>query len=131
MNGYLLDTHIWVWELIGSDQQPGSVKRILQHCSDSLWLSPISVWEAGNMVRTGKLELKCEFSSWVEQALEQMPLKEAPLDYNVVLKTFGLALEHEDPADHFLVATALEYDLTLVTVDERLIGRDKLVTFPV
>jgi len=131
MNGYLLDTHIWVWELVGSDQQPGSVKRLLQHCSDSLWLSPISIWEAGNMVRSGKLELTCEFSAWVKQALEQMPLKEAPLDYKVVLRSLGVDLEHDDPADHFLVATALEYDLTLITVDERLIGRDKLVTFPV
>jgi PIN domain nuclease of toxin-antitoxin system len=31
-------------------------------------------------------------------------------------------LPHEDPADRFLVATALVYELTLVTADERLIS---------
>jgi PIN domain nuclease of toxin-antitoxin system len=30
-------------------------------------------------------------------------------------------VEHEDPADRFLAATADVYDLTLVTADERLL----------
>jgi PIN domain nuclease of toxin-antitoxin system len=29
-------------------------------------------------------------------------------------------LPHRDPADHFLAATTLVYDLTLITVDGRL-----------
>jgi PIN domain nuclease of toxin-antitoxin system len=31
-------------------------------------------------------------------------------------------LQHSDPADRFLVATAKVYDLTLVTADERLMN---------
>jgi PIN domain nuclease of toxin-antitoxin system len=29
---------------------------------------------------------------------------------------------HKDPADRFLAATAVAYDLTLVTADQKLIG---------
>ena len=32
-----------------------------------------------------------------------------------------MSLPHQDPADRFLVATALTYELTLVTADETLI----------
>jgi len=31
-------------------------------------------------------------------------------------------LKHSDPADRFLVATAMVYDLTLVTADEQLLN---------
>jgi PIN domain nuclease of toxin-antitoxin system len=38
-----------------------------------------------------------------------------------------LGLEHRNPADRFLAATALVYDLTLVTADERLL-RSRSIT---
>jgi PIN domain nuclease of toxin-antitoxin system len=38
----------------------------------------------------------------------------------VALVSHELALRHRDPADRFLAASALVYDLTLLTVDERL-----------
>jgi PIN domain nuclease of toxin-antitoxin system len=37
-----------------------------------------------------------------------------------------LNLSHQDPADRFLVATAVVYDLKLVTSDEKLLGAKHL-----
>lgn len=39
-------------------------------------------------------------------------------------------LEHRDPADRFLVATAKVYELTLVTADERLMNVPGLRVLP-
>ncbi len=43
------------------------------------------------------------------------------LNFEVAVRSCEITLAHPDPADRFLVATALVYDLTLVTADESLI----------
>jgi PIN domain nuclease of toxin-antitoxin system len=57
---------------------------------------------------------------WVAQAYERFPRKEAPLTHEVALTSHEITLSHRDPADHFLAATTLVYDLTWMTVDRRL-----------
>ena len=43
--------------------------------------------------------------------------------HEVALRSREVALPHDDPADRFLVATALVYDLTLITADADILGR--------
>jgi PIN domain nuclease of toxin-antitoxin system len=52
-------------------------------------------------------------------------VKEASLNYEVLIQSRMLDLSHEDPADHFFTATAVVYELTLVTADERLMVSDR------
>ena len=47
---------------------------------------------------------------------------ELPLDGNVALRALELAGLHDDPADRFIVATALVHEATFITADERLLG---------
>ena len=49
------------------------------------------------------------------------PIAEAPLSIDVALASRTVDVEHQDPADRFIVATAKVYDLTLVTADARLL----------
>jgi PIN domain nuclease of toxin-antitoxin system len=53
--------------------------------------------------------------------LDTLKLNEAPFTIDVALEVPAVNLPHADPADHFLVATAKVFVLTLVTADERLI----------
>ena len=130
MSRYLLDTHVWIWELHGSSRQPHSVRRLFETSADSIWLSPISVWEAGMLARGGRIRLKTTFSSWLDEAFQKLPLTEAPVNNNVASRSLELDLGHQDPADHLLIATASIYDLVLVTLDERLTRQDLVSTFP-
>ena len=57
-----------------------------------------------------------------------MKLLLAPLNHEVALQSRAIDLEHQDPADRFLVATALVYDLTLVTADERLLRSRRIAS---
>jgi PIN domain nuclease of toxin-antitoxin system len=47
---------------------------------------------------------------------------DAPLNREVAILSRFIALDHEDPADRFLAATAALYELTLITADERLLS---------
>ena len=118
----LLDTHIWLWSLAAPDnltrkvQEPTcSRRRAASGCrrsaSGSCSFSP-SAAGCGSTPTPG---------SGSARHLEQAPLEEAVLNHEVALRSREVALPHQDPADRFLVATALVYDLTLVTADDTLI----------
>ncbi len=57
---------------------------------------------------------------WVEAALSRAPIHEAPLNCEVAVRSRSVRLDHEDPADRCLAATADVDEVTLVTADERL-----------
>ena len=63
-----------------------------------------------------------DVETWTRRALEIRPLNEATLTIDVALEIPKLNLTHGDPGDHFLVATAKVFGLTLVTSDERIIA---------
>ena len=117
----LLDTHIWLWSHLDPDRIG---KRLAQHMLDpanELWLSPVSVWEFLVLVEKKRIAIREDPGKWVATALAESPMHEAPLNHEVALASRTLVVEHEDPADRFLAATASVYDLALATADTRLL----------
>ncbi|HEY3592407.1 MAG TPA: type II toxin-antitoxin system VapC family toxin [Polyangiaceae bacterium] len=119
----LLDTHIWLWALESPDKLGKKVTRILEDADTELWLSPISLWEVLLLVERGRISLTGgkDPRQWIEQALDRGPMKQAPVTYDVAVSSRAVRVEHDDPADRFLAATAAVYDLALVTADDRLL----------
>ena len=122
----LLDTHIWLWYLQGSDRLSLSLKKQLEAHDTELWLSPISIWETLNLAEKGKIELASTPTTWVKKYLRELDFKEAPLTFEIARKSRQIELPHQDPADRFIAATAWEYDLTLATIDRHLCGLPEL-----
>ena len=117
----LLDTHVWRWSLSAPDKLGKRLRAALTRRGTELWLSPISVWELLVLAERGRIRLAPEPRQWVAAALGNTPAHEAPLSHQIATRSREIMPAHEDPADRFLVATALIYDLTLATADERLI----------
>lgn len=128
MSRVLLDTHIWFWYLTGSDRLPDGLRGGVADSEGRPWLSPISVWELGLLVERGRIELDRGLREWVEDARRELPVEEAAMNTEVALTSHEIDVPHRDPADRFLAATALVFDLTLLTVDYRLTSLDWLPT---
>lgn len=128
---YLLDTHIWVWYLLGSERLPVVTRAAIDDAQGALWLSAISAWEVAMLHERGRLDLEGGPRRWVERALDRFPLSEAPVTREIALRSHEVMVEHRDPADRMLAATALVHDLTLITVDERLRSLEGLRTLSV
>ena len=128
MRGLLLDTHVWFWYLMGSERLPEGLRDSLDRQAGRIWLSPISMWELGVLETKGRLLLQGGVRAWVTDAMKCFPLRLADLNTEVALSSLELELPHRDPADRFLAATALVFDLTLATVDQRLVEADWLTT---
>jgi PIN domain nuclease of toxin-antitoxin system len=126
----LLDTHIWIWAIHSPEKLSARVRRELQRASTELYLSPVSIWEAHYLERRGRLRVKSSFPQWLDEALTQLPLLEAPFTFAVAAMASGIELTQSDPGDTFLAATASTLGLTLVTADSPLLACSWLKTLP-
>src|SRR5688572_33062614 len=118
----LLDTHIWIWNVAVPDKLSKRVIRAIEDAANELWLSPISIWELSVLVRKNRVVLDDDVDAWVSRTLAQTTFREAPLTNEVALAVSTFRFSHQDPADHFLAASAKVFDLTLVTADPRLLA---------
>ena len=119
--GLLLDTHIWLWGLLEPDRLSDTVKRACLSHEGELRLSSISVWEALLLAERGRIALDPDPRRWLQKAMSVAPIVETPVTIDVALASRAVDLEHRDPADRFIVATAQVLGLTLVTADARLL----------
>ena len=126
----LLDTHIWIWALHSPEQLDRKVRRELQRASNELYLSPVSIWEAHHLVRRKRLRVRQGFTQWLDDVMAQVPIREAPFTFAVAREASGIELPQSDLGDVFLAATALAFDLTLVTNDSQLLACSWLKTLP-
>lgn len=117
----LLDTHIWLWSTLDPTHLSRRVSAALEDPHNEVWLSSVSVWETLVLARKKRLHLEPTPEQWMRKALRELPVKEAPLTHEVALLSETVKLAHLDPADRFLLATAMVYELTFVTADKRLI----------
>ncbi len=125
----LLDTHVWLWRLLDPDRVSEPAERAIAAPGNELLLSPISTWETLVLARKQRIDLRPSASEWVLDALRRSAPTAAPLSHGIALRSEKLqGFASEDPADRFLVATALELDLTLVTADDAMHDFDPVTT---
>ena len=119
----LLDTHTLIWMDSGSDDLGPRARQAIQAAAKrgEAFVSPISFWEAGLAIRSGRLKLKGELAHWAS-AVMNAGYRELPIKTRHTVLMSELAWRHRDPADRLLVATAHVEGLTLVTADEKILG---------
>lgn len=124
----LLDTHIWLWYLLGDQRFPMHLQTVIADPKTELWLSPISIWETLILAEKGRISLQPDPNTWINLALQSLPTYDAKLNYLIAILSRNISLSHQDPADRFIAATAIHYGLTLATVDAHLTGHSWLPT---
>jgi PIN domain nuclease of toxin-antitoxin system len=115
----LLDTHIWLRWLASAgtnDELPAPVLAKLQTAPD-LAVSAVSCWEAAYLARKGRIHLPLPISQWLLEALAGSGIACIPLDETMAATAAGLSDIHRDPADRFIIATALLTGRQLLTLD--------------
>jgi|SRR5579863_450239 len=125
----LLDTHIALWLDSGSNKLRPATRDAIDECwhgGGSILLSAVSAWEIALLVDTARIELDVPVRSWVERFLDQPAVEAVPLSHTAACSGYQLhQLEHRDPADRLLIATAIELACPLVTYDERILTFDQ------
>lgn len=118
----LLDTHVIVWLISGDTRLGPLARREIDRslAADDLAVSSISFWELQLLHHRRRIELHCAVDE-LRRTLLGDGLVETPLDGEIAIRAANLAGMHNDPADRFLVATALGGH-RLVTADRRILN---------
>lgn len=115
----ILDTHTLLW-LDRDDPALGpAARRQIETAwrAGSVAVSAISFWEGAMLAARGRIVLPVPAERWRADWL-QAGLTEMPVDGRIALLSCQLENFHRDPADRFIVATALDRNIPLMTADQ-------------
>jgi len=124
----LLDTHTLLW-LLSADSNLGEKSKTLidksyhdNHNTQNhqLAISAISFWEISLLKQKSRIEFDEDVTNWRKELLRQ-GVKEIEINGEVAIHSTKLKDFHADPADRFIVSSALQNDATLITADKKIL----------
>jgi PIN domain nuclease of toxin-antitoxin system len=121
---YLLDTHAWLWGVLGDAKLGPRARRAMASVAErtKIGLAAISLKEAAWLLAHGRIVLSeraAPWPDWLRDAASAPGLEVLPLTVEVAIASEQLPESFpKDPADRLIVATARLHGLTLITADE-------------
>ena len=117
----LIDTHVFVWFVEGSDKLGRKARSRLERAlaRSEAHVSAISFWEIAMLAGAGRLHLSRDPGELRARALGG-GLVEIPVDGEIGILAARLGV-HGDPADRVIIATALARRATLMTADHAIL----------
>lgn len=113
----VLDTHVWVrWVDQQANPLPSSLLARIE-TADTLAVSAISCWEVAWLFRRGRLQLNMHLGDWIDNALQGSDVLCLPVERRIALCAANLPEHHRDPADRLIIATAVEHQGELASLD--------------
>mgnify|MGYP001569579819 CR=1 FL=1 len=113
----LLDTHIWFWWVNAEHQRltPNILKLLSE--SDRVVIASVSCFEIALATEKCKIGLPCSIRDWFAEALEKSGIELIHLTPAIAEKAVNLTPVHKDPFDRIILATAIEIDARLLSLD--------------
>lgn len=116
---YLLDTHIFLWYLLGDPNLGIKAKDIIDTQAD-LYFSIVSLWEIAIKINIGKLQINRPIEA-LSSELQYINVQILPITIKDVELYSELPLppNHRDPFDRMLIAQAITRALVLISRDAK------------
>lgn len=114
---YLLDTHRFLWYLLG-DRSLGLKAKEIIDTKANLYFSIVSLWEIAIKINIGKLTINRPVDGLLAE-LQYINAQILPIGFEDIEVYAKLAFptNHRDPFDRLLVAQAMNHGLVLVSRD--------------
>ena len=124
----LLDTHVWVWYINGSEELNKSIRKTITSAlyHNELAFSAISIWEICMLNKKQRIILEMPCLEWINKFIDLTRIRILPITPSISVESCDLPGSfHSDPADCLIVATARVEGLTLITRDKRILNYGK------
>lgn len=123
----LLDTHVAIWLALGIElSQATRDEIVMARGAEGAFISSITIWEIGNLLKKGAAGLRTSLLGLVESFRAEGGYVECPLTVDIAVEAANLPGRfHSDPADRFLVGTARHLNIPLMTRDKRILDYAK------
>jgi PIN domain nuclease of toxin-antitoxin system len=113
----VLDTHIWVWWINDKFSYLSEQKINIIEQTERVAVSVISCFEIAQLVKRERLILPLPVNEWLQEALTPAGIELLPLSLAITCRAVDLTDIHKDPFDRMIIATALDYEAKLMSVD--------------
>ena len=114
----ILDTCAVLWLAEGSDRLSSETVSIIDR-EAVVSVSAISAFEIAIKYRNGKLSLPMPPEEWWARVITHHRVDVIDLSPELVMGATRLPHIHKDPADRFIIATALAHNCPVVSADRR------------
>ncbi len=124
MSDYLLDTCAAIWIMNGDPLRDPAATELPQALERNgrLVISPITAWEIATLVAKKRILLTLRPEVWFSKLCDLPGVTLVDMPPSVLIASTSLpGKTPTDPADRILIATAREFDYTLVTRDRLLL----------
>jgi len=116
---YIIDTHVLLWSMFEPHKLSQTVKKILTNKNINRFMSIASMWEIAIKHRIGKLPLSMEMSDYFS-VVKSANIGLYSINQHHIEAYSSLPLNHRDPFDGIIIATALSEQMTIITADENI-----------
>ena len=119
----LLDTHVWIWAVEDPRQLGPKMRSLLKDPIRYRAVCTVSTLEIARLLWSGDIVLQIPLHEWMEKSLIDLQADSLPVTHEIAIEAYSLPEPfHRDPADRQLVACARLHELTIATVDERILN---------
>jgi len=116
-NLLILDTHIWVWWMQGAKQLPRNIRRLIDEGQEPVAISSVSIYEAVLQMQRGRLVVDLPLDEWIFNATTAANIAILALAAEIAARAGVLPLHHGDPLDRIIIASTVQHDAMLASVD--------------
>lgn len=117
----LVDTHAFLWDLLGDRRSSRLAKEILRSDEHELVFSLVSLWEIAIKTKIGKLNAIGSSVAYIRNEVDAYGMELLPIRYEHILQLETLPVHHDhgEPFDRLLIAQAIAESLPILTHDEK------------
>jgi PIN domain nuclease of toxin-antitoxin system len=129
---YVADTHSVIWYFNGKHSALSpkvlSAFQKAENAEIVIYIPSVVFWEIALLEKRGRVSLKDGFEKWSRKILSKSGFAIAHLETEIIAKSVGYNF-NEDPFDAAIVATAVEFEIPLITKDVAIIESNQVEIF--
>jgi len=122
----VLDSHAWFWWINLEHHRLSSSQVSAIENATRVGVSAVSCFELALAHSRGRLQLPLPVREWFDLALNGSDIELLPLTPTISVRAVELPEVHRDPFDRIIIATALELDASLISIDGYFAGYPEL-----
>jgi PIN domain nuclease of toxin-antitoxin system len=122
----VLDSHVWFWWINLEHDRLSPRMLATMESARRVGVSAVSCYELALAHHRGRLELSLPPSAWFPLALAGSNVELLPLTPEIAIRATELSPVHRDPFDRIIIATTLQMDGMLASVDGHFISYSEL-----